>query len=102
MHVVDQVLRNLRDSPSGASPTVPLPVRAAAAAPRGEDPLMLDELSCLIEAKMAEYRTTGVAFGICRDGSAACRAFGITNVDNPQPVTTDTVFPSKLSPPSAW
>ena len=58
---------------------------------------MLDELGCLIEAKMAEYRTTGVAFGICKGGVAACRAFGITSVDNPQPVTTDTVFPSKLS-----
>jgi CubicO group peptidase (beta-lactamase class C family) len=50
----------------------------------------------VIEAKMAEYRTTGVAFGIFKDGSSACRAFGITDVDNPQPVTTDTVFPSTL------
>ena len=47
---------------------------------------MLDQLSRLIEAKMAEYRTTGVAFGI-------------TNIDNPQPVTTHTVFPSEFSLP---
>lgn len=60
---------------------------------------MLDELSRLIEGKMAEYHTTGVAFGIYKDGASACRAFGITNVDNPQPVTTDTVFPSMFSLP---
>ena len=33
---------------------------------------------------------------VCKDGASACRAFGITNIDNPQPVTTDTVFPSRF------
>lgn len=52
-----------------------------------------DEISRLIEAKMAEYRTTGVAFGLSKSGVSQRRGFGITNVDNPQPVTPDTVFP---------
>lgn len=52
-----------------------------------------EEISRLIEAKMAEYRTTGVAFGLSKSGASQRRGFGITNVDNPQPVTSDTVFP---------
>lgn len=52
-----------------------------------------DTISALIEAKMAEYGITGVAFGISRRGVVRHRGFGITNVDNPQPVTPDTVFP---------
>lgn len=86
--VVGQVLRHLRGSKG--SPTLE---------PAAEPPAMLDQLSRLIEAKMAEYRTTGVAFGIYKDGKSACRAFGITNIDNPQPVTTNTVFPSEFSLP---
>jgi CubicO group peptidase (beta-lactamase class C family) len=52
-----------------------------------------EEVARLIEAKMAEYRTTGVAFGLSKNGAVQARGFGITNVDNPQPVTADTVFP---------
>lgn len=51
-----------------------------------------DEISRLIETKMAEYRVTGVALGISKNGVSQSRGFGITNVDNPQAVTTDTVF----------
>ncbi len=52
-----------------------------------------EALARLIEAKMAEYRTTGVAFGLSKGGVSELRGFGITNLDNPQPVTPDTVFP---------
>lgn len=52
-----------------------------------------DEIGRLIETRMAEYRTTGVAFGLSKNGASQLRGFGITNVDNPQPVTPDTVFP---------
>ena len=52
-----------------------------------------DDISGLIEAKMAEYRVTGVAFGLSRNGVSQRRGFGLTNVDNPQPVSPDTVFP---------
>jgi CubicO group peptidase (beta-lactamase class C family) len=50
-----------------------------------------DDICRLIEAKMAEYRTTGVAFAISRRGVSRTRGFGVTNLDNPQPVTADTV-----------
>jgi len=60
--------------------------------PTQADP-RFDRISRLIEAKMAEYRTTGVAFGLSTNGASQRRGFGITNVDNPQPVTPDTVFP---------
>jgi hypothetical protein len=45
----------------------------------------VDGLLELIESKMAEYGITGVAFGLCKDGVAACGGFGVTNIDNPQP-----------------
>src|SRR5262245_21948745 len=51
------------------------------------------ELSGLIETKMAEYRVPGVAFGISKNGQTTAQGFGLTNIDNPQPVTVDTVFP---------
>src|SRR6185369_6501577 len=53
----------------------------------------VDEIASVVTAKMAEYHVPGVAFGIVKDGHTTLRAFGTTNVDNPQPVTTDTVFP---------
>ena len=52
-----------------------------------------DDISELIEAKMAEYRVTGVAFGLSKNGTSWRGGFGLTNFDNPQPVTPDTVFP---------
>ena len=67
------------------------------ARPSGLDDPQVDprfeELSRRIEEKMAEYRTTGVAFGLSKGGASRYRGFGITNLDNPQPVTPDTVFP---------
>ena len=74
---------------TGAEPerTGPLPPASRQADPR------FDRIARLIEDKMAEYRTTGVAFGLSKDGVDQTRGFGLTNVDNPQPVTADTVFP---------
>ena len=63
------------------------------AARRSQDAHRLDEIGALITAKMAEYHVPGVAFGIVKDGRLELRAFGNTNVDNPQPVTPETVFP---------
>jgi len=53
----------------------------------------LEEIGKLISDKMAEYHVPGVAFGIVKSDRVGMRAFGITNLDNPQPVTPDTVFP---------
>lgn len=59
----------------------------------GRSDARFDEISHLIELKMAQYRTTGVAFGLSKEGVSQRRGFGITNADNPQPITEDTVFP---------
>lgn len=74
-----------------------VPVRGATtqAVPKEGGPAgdHLDEISKLIAAKMAEYHVPGVSFGIVKNGRADMRAFGVTNADNPQPSTPDTVFP---------
>lgn len=53
----------------------------------------LDAIAALITQKMEEYGVPGVAFGLVRKGQVAARGLGITNVDNPQPMTPETVFP---------
>ena len=52
----------------------------------------LDDLVALITAKMAEYRVPGVGLGIFSDGQLHLRGFGVTNLDDPQPITGDTLF----------
>ena len=61
-------------------------------APAQPDPVV-DQLAALVTQKMSEYQVPGVAFGIVRDGRVTARGFGVTNVDDPQPITADTVFP---------
>ena len=51
-----------------------------------------DDLAALVTAKMAEYRVPGVGLGLVKNGQVTVRGFGVTNVDDPQPVTADTVF----------
>ncbi len=51
-----------------------------------------DALVRLIERKMAQYGVPGVAFGVVKDGVTRARGLGITNLDNPQAVSADTVF----------
>jgi CubicO group peptidase (beta-lactamase class C family) len=53
----------------------------------------LDALASLAEAKMKEYGVPGVALGIVVDGHVAIRGLGVTNVEDPLPVTPHTVFP---------
>ena len=59
---------------------------------RQEDSRFL-EVGHLVSSKMAEYRIPGVALGVFKDGRSTIGSFGLTNVDDPQPVTSDTVFP---------
>jgi CubicO group peptidase (beta-lactamase class C family) len=54
---------------------------------------VLETLSELVTAKMREYQVPGVALGIIRDGKTTIRAFGVTSVEDPLPVTADTIFP---------
>jgi CubicO group peptidase (beta-lactamase class C family) len=45
-----------------------------------------------IEAGMAKYAIPGVGLGVWYRGREYVRGFGVTNVDQPAPVTADTVF----------
>ena len=51
-----------------------------------------DALAALVQTRMADLGIPGVALGIVKDGQVRTRTFGVTNLDNPQPVTPDTVF----------
>jgi CubicO group peptidase (beta-lactamase class C family) len=50
------------------------------------------QLSSYVRKTMAETAVPGVAIGILHDGQVHTAGFGITNVDNPLPVTDDTLF----------
>jgi CubicO group peptidase (beta-lactamase class C family) len=66
---------------------------ASAPASRGQADPRIEQVATLITQKMAEYGIPGVAFGVVRNGQVTGRGFGVTNVDDPQPITADTVFP---------
>jgi CubicO group peptidase (beta-lactamase class C family) len=52
-----------------------------------------DAIVELTQAKMREYHVPGVAIGIFDNGVLTTRGLGVTNVDDPLPVTEHTVFP---------
>jgi len=52
-----------------------------------------ETLASLAESKMKEYGVPGVALGIIADGTLTVRGLGITNIEDPLPVTAHTVFP---------
>ena len=52
-----------------------------------------DAIVALTEAKMREYKVPGVAIGILDNGVITARGLGVTNVNEPLPVTAETVFP---------
>ena len=41
---------------------------------------------------MAEYRVPGVGLGVWHDQRLHVRGFGVTSLDDPRPVTGDTLF----------
>src|SRR4051812_15601828 len=62
------------------------------AAAQAADP-RFDAIASLAESKMKEYGVPGVAIGVISGGTTTTRGLGITNVEDPLPVTTHTVFP---------
>src|SRR5690349_23601929 len=52
-----------------------------------------DAIAALAEAKMKEFNVPGVAIGIFDNGRVTTRGLGVTNVEDPLPVTEHTVFP---------
>jgi CubicO group peptidase (beta-lactamase class C family) len=68
-------------------------VAPAARAPEPAADPTFESLAMLVDAKMHEYHVPGVAMGVLRDGRTTIRGFGVRNVNDPQPVTSNTVFP---------
>lgn len=67
-------------------------LRLSAQAPSAPPDARLDEIAALVTAKMAEYRVPGVGLGLFADGQLHLRGFGVTSLDEPQPITEDTLF----------
>lgn len=53
---------------------------------------LFGELDAKIEEGMARHHVPGAAVGVFYQGREHVRGFGITNVDDPQPVAGDTLF----------
>jgi CubicO group peptidase (beta-lactamase class C family) len=64
-----------------------VPTRAQSADARFE------ALAALAQTRMQEHGVPGVAIGILADGNTTIRGLGVTNVDDPLPITAHTVFP---------
>ena len=73
---------------ASAAPALWIPRRAAVR----QAPAISEDIAALITAKMTEYHVPGVALGILKDGQPTLRGFGVTNVDDPLPVTPETIF----------
>jgi CubicO group peptidase (beta-lactamase class C family) len=69
--------------------------RAASGAPASASAsasTMFAELDAKIQALMKKYKVPGSAVGVWYKGHEHVRGFGVTDVDDPQPVTGDTLF----------
>jgi CubicO group peptidase (beta-lactamase class C family) len=53
----------------------------------------VDALVSLATARMKEHGIPGLALGIVHDGAVTVRGLGVTNLEDPLPVTAHTVFP---------
>jgi CubicO group peptidase (beta-lactamase class C family) len=51
-----------------------------------------EEITALVRARMAEYRVPGVGLGLWHGDTLHLRGFGVTCIDDPRPVTPDTLF----------
>ena len=84
---------NLRTRVAGSALIIATSASASpTAAQTGADP-RFDAIVSLAEAKMKEFGVPGVALGIVNNGVVSIRGLGITNVEDPLPVTAHTVFP---------
>jgi CubicO group peptidase (beta-lactamase class C family) len=51
-----------------------------------------DDIAALVSEKMQAYRVPGVGLGVFANGATTLRGFGVTSLDDPQPITEDTLF----------
>ena len=54
------------------------------------------DLSDFVVAEMRRLHVPGVAVGLIHDGREHLAGFGVTSVENPLPVTADTLFQLSL------
>ena len=86
--VLPGVVRTMASSPeAGGTGEYMSAVRRASRADE-----RFEELVRLVEGRMHEHGIPGAAFGVIKDGQLQMRALGVTSVENPRQVTTDTVF----------
>lgn len=67
-------------------------VVAPVAQAQSADP-KFDALTALAESRMKELGLAGVAIGVVNGATVTVRGLGVTNVEDPLPVTAHTVFP---------
>ena len=65
----------------------------SASTPSAQTGAKFDAIVAITEAKMREYKVPGVAIGILDNGVITARGLGVTNVNEPLPITAETVFP---------
>jgi CubicO group peptidase (beta-lactamase class C family) len=63
--------------------------RATAATPAGP---RFEAIAALVREKMRAYRVPGVGLGVTVNGATTLRGFGVTSLDDPRPITPDTLF----------
>jgi CubicO group peptidase (beta-lactamase class C family) len=64
--------------------------RPRASAVRSDE--RFEEMVRIVEASMKEHGAPGAALGVIKDGQIQTRSLGVTSVDDPRPVTDDTLF----------
>jgi CubicO group peptidase (beta-lactamase class C family) len=55
-------------------------------------PVSMTKLSSLLEVAAKKFHVPGIAVGILYEGNEFFASYGVTNVDQPQPVGKDTLF----------
>src|SRR6185436_13726643 len=51
-----------------------------------------EEMVRIVEASMKQHGVPAVALGVIKDGKLEMRSLGVTSVEDPRPVTDDTMF----------
>ena len=68
------------------------PTRSATPTSAGDLAALFAELDAFVANRMAELKVPGVAIGVIAGDQEHAQGFGVTNVDHPLPVDTDTLF----------
>jgi CubicO group peptidase (beta-lactamase class C family) len=66
--------------------------RAGARAQSSGSESAFDEVAALVETRMQEHHVPGVGLGLLDGEQLHLRGFGVTRLDDPQPITEDTLF----------